>query len=303
MQQCVISGAGALALLVRSSTRPSLTVSWPRLRELARIGLPLTASTLVYHCRYRLFALLIGATAGAATLGQVHMAFRLIDAVRELVFTAQWRLMLPMLSEQQQDLPALHIVMDRCLAWSSFVAFPLCAAMAVSIQPLVTLLLGPVLATLRHRFVAADRVDGVAAPCIPRRRRRHCPRRAALYADRQHRRHGGHRVGVAAPAGQPLAGGAGLAWCAGLRQSLHPVGERTRAGDNAAATASSRRPLLTASLVATAAAFALPLAIGEPLSAAWLLTLRLGILAFVGIPLAWLAAAPIGLVKRSLVQR
>ncbi len=34
--------------------------------------------------------------------------------------------------------------MDRCLAWSSFVAFPLCAAMAVSIQPLVTLLLGPV---------------------------------------------------------------------------------------------------------------------------------------------------------------
>ena len=66
------------------------------LRELLRVGLPLTASTLVQHGRYRLFALLIGGTAGAAALGQVHMAFRLVDAVRELAFTAQWRLMLPL---------------------------------------------------------------------------------------------------------------------------------------------------------------------------------------------------------------
>ena len=73
-----------------------------------RIGLPLTASTLVQHGRYRLFALLIGGTAGAAALGQVHMAFRLVDAVRDLAFTAQWRLMLPLLSERQDDLPALR---------------------------------------------------------------------------------------------------------------------------------------------------------------------------------------------------
>jgi hypothetical protein len=64
-----------------------------------------------------------------------------------------------------------------------------------------------------------------------------------------------------------------------------------------------RAQALTASLVATAAAFALPLAIGEPPSAAWLLSLRLAILAFVGIPFALLAAAPIGLLKRSMVQR
>ena len=78
------------------------------LRDLLRIGLPLTASTLVQHGRYRLFALLIGGTAGAAALGQVHMAFRLVDTVRELAFTAQWRLMLPLLSERQHDLPGLH---------------------------------------------------------------------------------------------------------------------------------------------------------------------------------------------------
>jgi O-antigen/teichoic acid export membrane protein len=72
-----------------------------RLRELLWIGLPLTVSTLLQHGRYRVFALLIGGTAGAASLGQVHMAFRLVDAVRELAFTAQWRLMLPILSERQ----------------------------------------------------------------------------------------------------------------------------------------------------------------------------------------------------------
>jgi hypothetical protein len=62
-------------------------------------------------------------------------------------------------------------------------------------------------------------------------------------------------------------------------------------------------PLLAASVVATAAAFALPKAIGEPPTAAWLLALRLAILAFVGIPVALLAAAPIGLLRRPLVQR
>ena len=130
-QQVVISAGGAIALLLRSPMRPRRTVSRKILRELLRIGLPLTASTLVQHGRYRLFALLIGATAGAAALGQVHMAFRLVDAVRELAFTAQWRLMLPLLSERQHDLPALQAGVDRCLGWSSLLAFPLCAVMAV----------------------------------------------------------------------------------------------------------------------------------------------------------------------------
>jgi hypothetical protein len=45
------------------------------------------------------------------------------------------------------------------------------------------------------------------------------------------------------------------------------------------------------------------MAIGEPPSATWLLALRLTILALGGIPFALLAAAPIGLLKRPLVQR
>jgi O-antigen/teichoic acid export membrane protein len=144
LQQFVVSTVGALALLVCCPARPCLVFRRRDLLETLRIGLPLTASTLVQHGRYRLFALLIGGTAGAAVLGQVHMAFRLVDTVRELAFTAQWRLMLPLLSERQDDLAGLRASVDRCLAWSSLLAFPLCCAMAITIGPVVRLLLGPV---------------------------------------------------------------------------------------------------------------------------------------------------------------
>jgi len=143
LQQFVISAVGAIALLLSCGTQPHWIVRGQDLRDMLRIGLPLTASTLIQHGRYRLFALLIGGTAGAAVLGQVHMAFRLVDTVRELAFTAQWRLMLPLLSERQSDLSGLHARMDRCLVWSSRLAFPLCVAMALSIQPVVQVLLGP----------------------------------------------------------------------------------------------------------------------------------------------------------------
>ena len=94
-QQCVTSLAGALALLFRSRWRPARACRWASVRRLLHVGLPLTFSTLVQQSRYRAFAVLIGAVAGPAVLGQVHMAFRLIDTVRELASTALWRLMLP----------------------------------------------------------------------------------------------------------------------------------------------------------------------------------------------------------------
>jgi O-antigen/teichoic acid export membrane protein len=151
LQQTVSATAGALALLLRAGWKPpggSLGKSlgrphWRAVRELLALGLPLTASTLVQLGRYRLFALLIGATAGAAPLGEVHMAFRLVDTVRELVFTALWRLMLPAMSARQHDLAALQRAVDRCLSLAGMVMFPLLGAMAVVVVPLISLLLGP----------------------------------------------------------------------------------------------------------------------------------------------------------------
>jgi PST family polysaccharide transporter len=143
-QQLVTSLLGALSLLLRSPWRPSLRMHWRPVRELLSVGLPLVLSTLVLHGRYRVFALIVGGTAGAAALGQVHMAFRLVDTVRDLVATAMWRLFLPTLAERQSDLSALHAAMNRFLRLSSVVLFPVLGGMLVTIEPLVRLLLGPV---------------------------------------------------------------------------------------------------------------------------------------------------------------
>jgi O-antigen/teichoic acid export membrane protein len=142
-QQAVTSIFGALALLLGRGWRPARCLNWTDVAALLHIGLPLTGSTIVQIARYRVFAVLIGATAGPAVLGQVHIAFRLVDTVRDLTFTALWRLMLPVLSEHQHDRVAMLIQVDRWLRWTVSAVFPLCALLAVILTELVSLLMGP----------------------------------------------------------------------------------------------------------------------------------------------------------------
>lgn len=144
LQQAVTSTIGALALILRAGWRPRPVLRRAPVVVLLRTGLPLTASTLVQQSRYRLFALLIGATAGPAALGVVHLAFRLSDTVRDLALTALWRLMLPPLSQRQGDLGALQASVDRYALLSGLALFPVIGAMLLVMRPLVRLVLGPV---------------------------------------------------------------------------------------------------------------------------------------------------------------
>lgn len=143
LQQAITASAGAVALLIRGRGYRMARPNWQATRELLALGLPLTASTLVQFGRYRLFALLIGGTAGAVPLGEVHLAFRMVDTVRDLTFTALWRLMLPALSARQRDLVALRQGLDRCLGLSALVVLPLLGAMALVVVPLSGWVLGP----------------------------------------------------------------------------------------------------------------------------------------------------------------
>jgi O-antigen/teichoic acid export membrane protein len=142
-QQAVTSLVGALALLLGRGWRPTWCLDWNSVRSLLVLGVPLTASTLVLIARYRLFAILIGGTAGAAVLGQVHMAFRLVDTVRELTFTAFWRLTLPSLAEHQHDRAGMLVQVDRWLRWCVCIIFPLCLVLAVLLTKVVALVMGP----------------------------------------------------------------------------------------------------------------------------------------------------------------
>lgn len=143
-QQWVVSVGGAATLLLGSGFRPGWRCHRNDISTLLRVGLPLTASTLLMQGRYRLFALGIGALAGPAALGQVHLAFRLVDSARELMMTALWRLMLPGMARCQHDRAALLDCVDRQLGRLGWVVFPVCGGMALAMVPMVTALLPPV---------------------------------------------------------------------------------------------------------------------------------------------------------------
>jgi O-antigen/teichoic acid export membrane protein len=142
-QQVVTSTGGALALLIGSGWRPTWTLDRHALRVLLAVGIPLTASTLVLIARYRLFAVLIGGTAGATVLGQVHIAFRLVDTVRELTFTAFWRLMLPRFAEHQHDRCAMLAQVDHWLRLCAAAVLPLCLLLGIALTRIVALVIGP----------------------------------------------------------------------------------------------------------------------------------------------------------------
>ena len=142
-QQAFISAGGAIVLLVGAQWRPDRTLRWTAVRGLLAVGLPLTVSTLTQIGRYRLFAILIGCIAGTAVLGQVHIAFRLVDTVRDLVFTALWRLFLPDLARFQRDPTAMLARVDRLLRATSLSVLPLCLLLSILLGPFVTVFLGP----------------------------------------------------------------------------------------------------------------------------------------------------------------
>ena len=142
-QQAIVTGVSALVLLAGADWRPRAAWNWREIAALLRTGLPLTASTLAQIGRYRLFALLIGGTAGATALGQIHIAFRLADTVRDILFTALWRLLLPALSRHRHLSGGMLPSVDRLLRLSSAVTLPICGGLALALGPLTALALGP----------------------------------------------------------------------------------------------------------------------------------------------------------------
>ncbi len=141
-QQVATAAIGALILLARGGWRPILAWRWTAAREMLRVGLPITAGALVQLGRYRLFLLLVGGMLGPAALGQLHLAFRLVDTLRELLATALWRLLLPALSDCRDDLAALARAMERLSRLGAIALLPLCGLMLVTMHPLVRVLMG-----------------------------------------------------------------------------------------------------------------------------------------------------------------
>ena len=181
-------------------------------------------------------------------------------------------------------------------AGPALLAFPLCAVMAVTIQPLVATLLGPV---WQPSGVAALPLIALTAWLFLA-----FPTSVAVIA------RGEARTILIANLAGTVATVAGvllirpatplhavLVWL-GAQAFVSPY--LLLANARVLRTTPLRLlragvPMLAASLLATVAAFVVPQAIGEPESPVWLLVFRLAIVAAIGIPRALLTAAPIGL--------
>ena len=304
-QQLVTSMVGALSLVLRTSFRPSLSLRWTPVRELLRVGFPLVLNTLVQHSRYRLFALLIGGTAGAAALGHVHMAFRLVDTVRELVSTALWRLSLPTMSERQADLPALRAAVARFLDLSALVLFPTFGAMLVVIDPLVRLLLG--------RVWAPSSDASALLIVITMYNFLYFPAGVALVA------RGNTRFTLIASTVMTALTLLGVTiirpttpmeavWVWSVAQMLvYPVmqyGTARLLGDNMFSQMRAGMPALILTVAATAAAFLVPRALGQPDDPLLLMVSRLAVGAMVYLPAAlFLLRASVVAALRSVGMR
>ena len=129
------------------------------------------------------------------------------------MFTALWRLLLPILAEHQHDPVARLARVDRLLRLSAFVTLPVCGGLLVALGPLTALVLGPAwrdVGAAAEPLVALTDTPGAD---LPRRCGAGGGGRGAVHAVRQPREprgDGGFRADDAA--GDAVAGGA----CSGV---------------------------------------------------------------------------------------
>ena len=158
------------------------------------------------------------------------MAFRLVDTVRELGSTALWRLMLPAMARRQHDIHRLQETVDRSLALSALVLFPVIGALLATIAPAVELLLGAGWLPSGRSGGPAAVPDDLRVSQSARRRRRGRAWPPAIFAVRQYREHGGDdRGGVAHPPLRAGRRGRDLARRATACGSLFVADDRARA--------------------------------------------------------------------------
>lgn len=137
--------ACALTMLLMLADREAWPRGAPGLREAGEIlayGGVRAAHQAIYQGYYRVFLLAAGTQLSTAALGQLHLAFRLVDQTRDLLYGVAWRFGLVRLSPLQHD----HIAQSAAAAGIAralgLVAFPLFAGLAVTAPEVVQTLLG-----------------------------------------------------------------------------------------------------------------------------------------------------------------
>ncbi len=136
--QCTL----AILLLIFVPWRPRLLFSWQRITGLLRYGWKLLVSGILETGYVNLRSLVIGLKYDDAALGYFTRGKQFPELVMNAVNGSIQSVMLPVLSEQQDDMPRMKQMMRRTVKVSSFAVLPLMAGLAAVAAPMVTLLIG-----------------------------------------------------------------------------------------------------------------------------------------------------------------
>ena len=121
--------------------RPVRRFSWTRVKTFLRFGWKLLASSLLDTGYMNLRSMVIGKKYTQDMLGLYTRGKQFPELVMNAVNGSIQSVMLPVLSEAQDDLQRMKQMMRRSIMLSSFLVLPLMAGLAAVAKPLITLLL------------------------------------------------------------------------------------------------------------------------------------------------------------------
>ncbi len=130
-------------LLVLLKWRPRALFSWERVRGLWRFGWKLLLSSLLDTGYSNLRTAVIGKRFPADVLASYNRGKQFPELLMNAVNGSIQSVMLPVLSEQQDDRARMKHMLRRSVMVSSFLVLPLMAGLAAVAEPLISLLLPP----------------------------------------------------------------------------------------------------------------------------------------------------------------
>lgn len=122
--------------------RPKLVFSIKRMKKLFSFGWKLLCSSLIDTVYNNIYSLVIGKFYSSADLGYYNKGKSFPILIINNINTAINSVLLPVMSESQDDKERLKAMTRRSIMTSTFVIFPLMAGLAAVAEPMVKILLG-----------------------------------------------------------------------------------------------------------------------------------------------------------------
>ncbi len=140
-QQLFNTTVDTLMLWITVRWRPILKFSMQRIKELFRFGWKMLCSALIETIYNELYGLAIGKIYNSESLAYYNKGNQFPNIITENINGSISSVMLPALSNEQEDKNKVKSMMSRAIKTSSFILFPMMVGLAVVAEPLVRLLL------------------------------------------------------------------------------------------------------------------------------------------------------------------